>query len=259
MKRNCPICGFSEATPVPEYSRDHWIIVSCDQCSLVYLANPPGYAALEETFAWEKTYEAEARARLTSRPIARRIHLATRWRHSIFGRSRRALYVDWFGSGNLLNVGCAAATDSFPEFRAFGIELSKELAIQANRNLEPKGGRCVHGPGATAIWDFDSEMFDGIVMRSYLEHEEHPLKALQGARRAIKETGRVYVRVPNYGSINRKVHGKSWCGFRYPDHVNYFTHETLSDMADRSGFSLHLLHPLRMPVDDNINALLAPC
>ena len=30
---------------------------------------------------------------------------------------------------------------------------------------------------------------------------------------------------------------KRWCGFRYPDHLNYFTPKTLAAMAGEAGFN----------------------
>lgn len=255
MTRTCPICTSDDAEPVARFSRNVWKIVSCNECGLVYLQNPPGYQALEEEFAWQTTLKEEHKARLEKMPVGYRLDRATRWRHSLLRPSRQVQYKRWLGGGSLLNVGCAAALDVFPEFKVYGIEISKELATAANRNLAPGGGYCIHGPGADAIWKFEREMFDGILMRSYLEHEEQPIRVLKGAHRCLKSKGKIYVRVPNYGSVNRRITGTNWCGFRYPDHVNYFSLRTLKDLAARTGFSVKLINPLRLPVDDNINAL----
>ena len=67
---------------------------------------------------------------------------------------------------------------------------------------------------------------------------------------------KVPVRVPNYGSLNRRMLGAKWCGFRYPDHV-YFTTKSLGAMAGDCGLKLKLLNPIRLPLDDNINAVLS--
>jgi len=64
------------------------------------------------------------------------------------------------------------------------------------------------------------------------------------------------VRVPNYGSLNRRMLGAKRCGFRYPDHVNYFITTSLGTMAGDCGLKLKLLNPIRLPLDDNINAVL---
>ena len=254
--RNCPICDEAGSTPVAAYSRAPWSVVECGGCGHVYLKNPPGYGALEQEFAWEKTYATEHERRLDESPVAYRLDVATRFRHTWFRKTMAEKWAAWFGKGKVLDIGCANSDNGFPGFTPYGIEISKELAEEADQLMRAKGGFCIFGPGAQAIWKFDADMFDGIVMSSYLEHEEHPLNVLQGAARALKKTGAIYMRVPNYGSVNRRVIGRKWCGFRYPDHVNYFTLDDLKNISARAGLRVKLLNPLRLPFDDNINALL---
>ena len=64
------------------------------------------------------------------------------------------------------------------------------------------------------------------------------------------------MKVPNYGSLNRMVMGKRWCGFRYPDHLNYFTPRTLAAMADGAGFDTEWGATGRLPTSDNMWAVL---
>lgn len=255
IARDCPSCGAADAAEYSDLHRDEWRMGQCRDCNLVYLLNPPGYAALVEDYAWEKTSVLEKAARLEARPLMQRADLATRWRHKIGRKPDAVRYAEWFGSGNLLNVGCAGVAEQYPGFTQYGIEISAELAEQANANLEPHGGYCIHGPGAQAIREFPDEMFDGIILRSYLVHEEHPRLVLEQAARILKPGGRAYVRVPNFGSAGKWLFGRNWVGQRYPDHVQYFTLATLRDLAARTGFTVRLLNPVRLPLDDNINAL----
>ncbi|MBZ0127688.1 MAG: class I SAM-dependent methyltransferase [Rhodobacteraceae bacterium] len=255
--RPCPICSELASTKLPQYSRDGWSVEQCDACAHVYLKNPPGYGALVEDFAWEKTYVDEHQRRLKESPVVYRLDVATRIRHTAFRKSMEDKWRAWFGSGAVLDIGCANSGNDYNGFTPYGIEISKELAVEADRNMRAAGGFCIFGPGAEAIWKFDAAMFDGIVMSSYLEHEEEPLKVLQGAARALKPGGRIYVRVPNFGCLSRKVTGQKWCGFRWPDHVNYFTTADLGRIAGKAGLKVQLLNPVRLPFDDNINALLA--
>ena len=72
--------------------------------------------------------------------------------------------------------------------------------------------------------EFPDRYFTGILLRSFLEHESATEGAARrNARACCADDGAIYVRVPNYGSLNRRMLGAKWCGFRYPDHVNYFT------------------------------------
>ena len=252
--RNCPTCDGTNAVPIAAYSPDPWQIVTCDNCELTYLRNPPAYEALEEDFAWEKTYVKKKKASKGSTPLSpaiRRIRTA-------FGmtRDKTNSFRRWFNDGHVLDIGCGAGDRITAPMTPYGIELSTALHAHADKVMRAAGGYCLHGAGAEAIHDFEPEQFDGIVMFSYLEHETDVMGVLRGAHRALKHTGAVFVRVPNYGSVNRKVIGPKWCGFRYPDHVNYFTLETLRDTVARAGFGTTLINKVTRPVDDNISVLL---
>lgn len=221
---------------------------------MTYLRNPPAYEALEEDFAWEKTYEdkkTKSKGSTFLSPYVRSI------------RNKLGMYRDkaksfrkWFNDGHVLDIGSGWGQRITAPMTPYGIELSNALFKISDERMRAAGGYCLHGAGAEAIWDFDEAQFDGVVMFSYLEHETDVLGVLRGAHRALKETGGVFIRVPNFGSLNRRVIGKKWCGFRYPDHVNYFTLETLTDVARRAGFETTLINTFTLPIDDNISVLL---
>lgn len=254
--RACVVCDGTASVVLPRYSRDPWLIGRCLGCGFVHLMNPPGHAALDETFAWEKGLDAEVARRLDAAPVLYRLDYATRFRTGLFARPDMRNYVKWFGAGSLLDVGCGTGGRIQSPFVPFGIEVSGVPAKEADADMRARGGRCLHGPGAEMIWRFEEEQFDGIVMRSYLEHEEDALRVLQGARRALKPSGGIYVKVPNFGSLNRVVAGRHWCGLRMPDHVNYFTTASLKALARRAGLSMSLLNRVNLALDDNIHVLL---
>jgi len=253
--RACPACGTDAATPQPAYSPDPWEVAACVDCDFVYLRNPPEYEALKEDVAWEKTYfakrEASGKGSTFFSPVARRI------RNKLgMVRNQNRRFVKWFGDGKVLDVGCGWGQRIEPPMIPHGIELSTALHQKSDKLMRLRGGFCLQGPGAQVIWEFEPEMFDGIVMFSYLEHETAVMGVLKGAHRALKDRGGVFIRVPNFGSLNRRVIGPKWCGFRYPDHVNYFTLSSLRAVAARAGFTTRLLNRITLPVDDNVTVLL---
>lgn len=254
--RACPACGARDGRHLSAYDRDHWRIVACGDCNFVYLENPPGYAALVDNFAWEKTYEEEVKHRRRTRPITTRLSKAMRWRFAVIGSSVDRV-AGIMGTGKVLDIGCGAGNPAFMrDCIPYGIEISRALQAKADAAMRAHGGRAVHAPAVHGLTLFDDNMFDGVIMHSYLEHEERPADVLAGVVRVLKKGGRAYVRVPNFGSINRRVTGAKWCGFRYPDHVNYFTVESLRAMAENAGLDMKLVNRLTVAVDDNIKALL---
>jgi SAM-dependent methyltransferase len=253
--RACPSCGADAASLRAAYSPDPWEVAACADCGFVYLRNPPDYAALKEDLAWEKTYvakrEASGKGSTFFSPVARKI----RNRLNMY-RDKSRLFRRWFNDGHVLDIGCGDTPRIPPPMTPYGIEISNELHRKSDRLMRQRGGFCLHGAGAQAIWEFEPDMFDGIVMNSYLEHETAVMEVLKGAHRALRKHGGVFIRVPNYGSLNRRVIGPKWCGFRYPDHVNYFTLSSLRNVAARAGFTTRLVNRITLPVDDNISVLL---
>ncbi|MGH8120198.1 MAG: methyltransferase domain-containing protein, partial [Gammaproteobacteria bacterium] len=91
---------------------------------------------------------------------------------------------------------------------------------------------------------------------SYLEHESNPAEVLKELHRTLQAGGVALVKVPNYSTLNRLVMGKNWCGFRFPDHLNYFTPETLRAMANNTGYKIYYGLTYKLPTNDNMYAVL---
>ncbi len=255
VTRACPQCKERGADELAEYSKGFWRVVKCGQCDFVYLANPPEYEELSSDFAWEKTRTAEAQRRKADYPLRSAIDRATRARTSLFRSDFQSKLLKFFRPGRVLDVGCGSGRKVSAPFVPFGVEISEALAADADASMRKHGGYAVHAPAIDGVRGFPDRHFSGIVLRSFLEHETQPRELLAECERVLADDGRIYVRVPNFGSLNRKLAGASWCGFRYPDHVNYFTVQSLKRMAMSTGLRMQRVG-LVTPFDDNIKALL---
>lgn len=254
--RQCPACGSSTRRDLPVYSLDEWRVCACGDCGFVYLSNPPAYDRLKDEFAFEKTSHAHSVRRKKKMPVVSWLDRKTRWRLHILRPNEAQEFRSWFRPGNVLDIGCGSGHRVPEPFTPFGIEASAYLAAKADQAMKERGGACVCAPAVDGVAQFDAHQFSAVVMRSFLEHEVQPQVLLNGVFRILQPDGVAFVKVPNYGGLNRRVMGRSWCGFRYPDHVNYFTLNSLRAMAFKAGFSLRLLNPLNLALDDNIHALL---
>lgn len=254
--RSCPLCGDTRAIRLARYSTAEWHVVQCPACDFVYLQNAPEYARLVSEFAWEKTHIAETARRAAASPVLSRISAKTRWRLSMLSPDLPTRLRRLFPPGRVLDVGCGLGRTIPEPFTPFGIEVSKVQAHEANAYMATRGGRTVHAPALEGIAEFPDGHFTGVLLHGFIEHEKRPKELLREVRRVLADQGAVYVRTPNYGSINRRVMGGKWCGFRHPDHVNYFALGSLRRMAADCGFSLQPLSLLRLPLDDLIKAVL---
>ena len=68
--------------------------------------------------------------------------------------------------------------------------------------------------------------------------------------------GTVYVKAPNYGTLNRVVRGPEWCGFRYPDHLNLFTIPSIRRLTKSVGYRFELKNTMTQFTNDNLHCFL---
>jgi len=260
------------------YSRNGWEVVKCVETGMVYLANPPDYSSLTEEYSWDKTYKLEKQRRKESEPVitmlsnvVKSIRRRLRPRDRIVSQSEKILRQIQKESGRetmtLLDVGCGIADKAGAITRCMsenfsvticpiGIEIGNDQAEQANRVLSPLGGHCIRGSAIEGMNAVEDGSIDLIILCSFLEHEVNPLPLLRACAVKLKQRGRVVIKVPNFGSLNRRIRQRKWCGFRYPDHVNYFTPATLTRLIEASGMALLRMNFLdRLPTSDNMWAV----
>ena len=279
--RVCPLAEHATATDIIEgLAPAPWVVRRCRETGFVFLENPPGYDSLKEEFAWQVTYQRESKNRARAEPVR---YAFSRWlkylRRSIVKRhkvadmtlalaTRAAAERPGDMSVHLVDVGCGRGEllglimERMPlELRKrcvpHGIELSTELARLSGQSLEPYGGHCEHATAIAGMARFDAGSLDVIVLSSFLEHEIAPLPLLRHCREALRPGGFVLVKVPNYASWNRVLRGPRWCGYRWPDHVNYFTPGTLQAMAEKAGLEVERMSWRdRLPISDSLYAVL---
>ncbi|SHG95431.1 bifunctional 2-polyprenyl-6-hydroxyphenol methylase/3-demethylubiquinol 3-O-methyltransferase UbiG [Massilia sp. CF038] len=257
------------------FAPDPWILQQCLETDIVFLANPPAYEELSETYAYEVTFEKESKARKEAEPVRYAISTALkRFRSRVLKRNKvlsilKTLVAESSSQRiNVLDVGCGwgellqTLLTSLPEAQRtrvapHGVEISRALAKLSDDKLRPLGGRCIHASAQDGILGFDENYFDIIVMASFLEHESNPLAVLENSRKRLKPNGTIIIKVPNFACINRRLRGARWSGFRWPDHVNYFTPATLRAMAAKAGLDITRMSALdTTPFSDSMYALL---
>ncbi|WP_151639305.1 class I SAM-dependent methyltransferase [Noviherbaspirillum aerium] len=257
------------------YAPSPWILKQCAHTGVIFLANPPAYTELSDNFAYEVTFKRESEARQKAEPIRYAISTTLkRIRGRLLKRNKTLKLLRSIVSAkqeeriNVLDIGCGwgELLENFlkslpPSLKnrcvPHGIEISRELSRLSDSKLQPLGGRCLHASAQDGILGFEDQYFDVIVMASFLEHEANPLPVLIGCRTRLKPNGTILIKVPNYDCYNRRLRGPKWCGFRWPDHVNYFTPTTLKAIVEASGLEIVRMAWLdRNPLSDNMYAVV---
>lgn len=257
--RDCPSCGSAASTRLP-YGRAPWSTVSCSSCGLVYMPDVPAIDAVGDDFEWTRSFAAEKAHRAKARPKLAKVDRLTRARLHLLGkREPMAMVRRYVQHGRIVDLGCGEGGylgKSADGFIPYGVDISPVLAPMADRLFRQAGGEAICAPCDEGLLRFEPNFFDAAILRSYLEHEHRPRAVLEALFARLRPGGVAIVKVPNYGSLNRRLMGGGWCGFRFPDHVNYFTPRTLRDLAARAGFATHMRWHDRLPTDDNMWAVL---
>jgi len=256
--RDCPLCG-TDNRPAPHvsFAPPEWPLKTCTACGLLYLEKVPVYEEQAESHAWEKSAVETHEARKEKHPLMVWFSKVTRWRLHLFRRSNIADRVArLLPAGVVLDLGCGSGNhlETLPTcYTPYGVEISNGLAQMARERFAGRDAVIVTGPSLEGLKELPENSVDCAVLRSYLEHETQPGPVLTELARVLKPGGFIVLKVPNFASLNRVFMGKKWCGFRFPDHVNYFDFNSLTNMLGRHGFSDFSSRFMdRLPFNDNI-------
>jgi SAM-dependent methyltransferase len=258
VTRCCPLCGRDNGDePTLGIAPDEWRMKTCPDCHMTYLEVAPDISELFETFAWEKQHHIEnARRHAGLGPVALKTRNAWRKFRPLPRKNVAALLDHYAEPGAVVDVGCGGGkqlAELGPQFSPVGIEISPAICLEAEERLADRDVRIVNADALNGLKQIESQSLTGVVMRSFLEHEVTPLPVLEQTFRVLKPGGVAILKVPNFASWNARFRGAKWCGLRFPDHVNYFTPETLSRAVEQAGLTIRAFGPsYRLPTSDNM-------
>ena len=147
--------------------------------------------------------------------------------------------------GRLLEIGCAYGfflMEARRHFKVNGIELAQGAVEHARR----AGLKVVHGvadePTLAAIGPVDV-----MVMLDVIEHLREPRDTLALCHRHLNPGGIVVITTGDFGSVAARLTGARWRLMTPPQHLWFFTRESMSRMGGHLGFAVeHVDHPWKI-------------
>jgi len=143
------------------------------------------------------------------------------------------------GPLQLLDIGCGDGKFVYDAlqrgYEATGIDLSPDRVAKGKSiyGLDDRQIRNIN------VDDFSpDEKFDIIVMWDVIEHVESPAALLKKLRRISHEKTMVFLLTMSLDSMTYRRFGKEWNYINPPQHLFYFSHETMGKMLDKVGFDL---------------------
>lgn len=232
-ERACPLCAGQGGRELLRQGR--WRLIECAACGLAYLPEIPSPGAVETEFEWLGSFRRERRQRWLNSPLARFWTAAfLLLKPSREGRALRRIRRH-VRTGRLVDVGAGdgrlAALAQRRGYDVRCVELSPAMASRAARRVGAE--RVLVGRLEDLALEPGSA--DVVTAVSFLEHEPAPLSFLRRARELLCDGGTLVIKVPNFDCLLRRLRGRRWSGYRWPEHVQYFTPATLSALVSAAG------------------------
>ncbi len=227
---DCVLCGSKAFVEI--YRDEPSRVVRCKHCGLVFFNPQPSLEYLKEFYSSQSGYLSSIEENLRSyQADPQAWNDAANW---ILYKIRRHLPAE--NGQRLLDVGCA-----YGFFLMFargtgldvhGIEISTETSRYARQ--------CGVDVQNVLLRDaaFEQDSFSIVTMNNVLEHTLNPAKDLEKAFAVLRPGGILYTAVPNFDSVVSRVDGYHWKMKSWPNHLFYFTPETLSRMLSKAGFEI---------------------
>jgi SAM-dependent methyltransferase len=211
---NCIVCGGPELLSLERYHAAH--LVRCGTCDLVFSGRRPDDAELAEHY--------------------RDYGLA--WFDSEITRQRYRELLDslepYRKTNRILDMGCGAGyfLDEAAKrgWEAYGSEFG-ELPLELSRG---RGFTVVPAPLTPA--SFPADHFDVITSFEVVEHVRDPRAEAETLARLLRPGGLFYCTTPNFDALTRRLLGPRWRVIEYPEHLIYFTAQTLTSWLTGFGF-----------------------
>jgi 2-polyprenyl-3-methyl-5-hydroxy-6-metoxy-1,4-benzoquinol methylase len=137
-------------------------------------------------------------------------------------------------NNRLLDVGCGvghfAAVAKGRGWNVYGTELTDRAVEVCARK-----GITMH-KGQLAPSNYRPDFFDVITSIETIEHINNPLEDVSNMAAILRPRGLLYVTTPNFNSLSRRLLGGRWNIIEYPEHLSYYTPETMAALLRRCGF-----------------------
>jgi SAM-dependent methyltransferase len=140
------------------------------------------------------------------------------------------------GSGRLLEIGCAYGfflREAQPYFEVSGVELAEDAADHCRRS----GFNVLHGvPDEETLGRLGT--MDAIVLLDVIEHLPDPRQTLVLCAHQLKPGGIIVLTTGDFGSLLARLVGTHWRLMTPPQHLWFFTHESIKRLSAAIGLQL---------------------
>ena len=239
---SCPVCGantISQVLSVKDFtaSQEVFPILECAMCTLRFTQDVP---AQEEISRYYRSDDYISHTN-TSKGIINSLYQVVRKR-TMMGKRKLVQQFTGIEKGKILDVGSGIGTFAH-EMQTAGWDVT---------GLEPdEGARAVaqkqYGlqlQGVESFYQFGAGTFDAITLWHVLEHVHDLHPYVQQLKNIIKNTGKIFIAVPNYTSTDAAVYKEFWAAYDVPRHLYHFSPRAINVLMEKNGLNVEAYKPM---------------
>ena len=220
----CPLCGPS-AQAVIRYDFDPYRVVTCSSCGLNYLSPRLTQEAILKLYKDEAYYNSN----ISGQGYDEYLEISENWVKTFTLRLKQI--APHKSAGRALDIGCGPGyfltAAQKMGFDVHGLDPSDYIVEMAQKTW---GERVKLGLIESA--DCPPESFDLVVAFDTFEHIYEPKAFLKAIHNVLKPNGVLAITTPDPTSALAKVSGKNWVSFKLPEHVFYWSPDTIRKVLE---------------------------
>ena len=239
---HCPVCGSNNIFPIypvkdHSVSSESFLVSECRDCTLRFTQDIPDEASIAPFYKSED-YISHTN---TSRGIVNSLYQTVRKRTM---RSKRNLIQRSTGlnQGSLLDIG--SGVGSFvSEMSQHGWKVSG-LEPDPGARSRAKDLYGVELEDMDRFYELAPGSFDAITLWHVLEHVHALNPYVQHLGRILKDTGKLFIAVPNYTSKDAEIYKEYWAAYDVPRHLYHFSPRSMQFLLEKNGLKLESCKPM---------------
>ncbi len=235
----CPLCHSSEFSNVlvaKDYTttQETFQIQKCVSCQFVF-TNPRPTSNEIGKYYQSDTYISHTDG---GKGILDRVYLLAR---NFTLRWKQKLIVRKSSSGELLDVGCGTG-EFINHMKAEGWQVTgMEPTTSAREKASQKIQQKIY-PDLASI----NQQFHVITLWHVLEHVHELNETVVKIKSLLKDTGTIFIAVPNHESPDAKMYQQNWAAYDVPRHLWHFSKTTMQHLMDKHGLKVQEIIPMKL-------------
>ena len=244
----CPLCGngkFHVSLKSRDFlhSKEEFTVVRCSSCGVLY-TNP----RIRERDI--HAYYPPEYCSFSVKPDKKSFTFKLRkLAGKIFGNANIRLlkFLKTLGAVRVLEIGAGTGELLYllkdNGLDVTGVETDRACVRQINDN----GVKCVYGDLSNVQAVTGSKFFDAIILHHTFEHLYKPKQGLEQISGLLKDSGALFISLPNAGSVESNLFGRYWRGLDLPRHIVHYDKGTITRILSDAGFISVRVRPVSFP------------